>query len=101
MKLLLIASMAAATALAGAPEGQALFTAKCQSCHGPNGEGKDAIAKMLKVTMHPLSSKEMQAKSDADLKKIITTGSGKMKPIAGLTDAQVADVIAFVRTLKK
>ena len=87
-------------ASAGAPEGKTLFAAKCQACHGPNGEGKPAIAKMFNVTMHPLGSKEVQSKSDADFKKTITTGQGKMKPVAGLTDAQVSDAVAFVRTLK-
>lgn len=88
-------------AYAGAPEGKALFTAKCQGCHGPNGEGKPAIAKMFNVTMPPLGSKEIQDKSDADLKKTITEGHGKMKPVGGLDEKQVADVIAFVRTLKQ
>ena len=31
---------------AGAPEGKELFTAKCQACHGANGEGKAAIGKL-------------------------------------------------------
>jgi len=87
-------------AFAGAPEGKALFAAKCQACHGPNGEGKPAIAKMFGVEMHPFASKEVQAKTDEDFKKIITTGNGKMKPVSGLSDAQISDVIAFVRTLK-
>lgn len=96
-----LAAILAAAALAGVPEGQATFTAKCANCHGPDGAGKDAIAKMLKTSMKPLSSKEVQDKSDADFKKTITAGQGKMKPISGLTDAQVTDVIAFIRTLKK
>jgi mono/diheme cytochrome c family protein len=87
-------------ALAGAPEGKTVFAAKCQPCHGPNGEGKAAIAKMYQVEMHPLASKEVQAKTDADFKKIITGGGGKMKPVSGLSDKQIEDVIAFVRTLK-
>jgi mono/diheme cytochrome c family protein len=90
-----------ATAFAGAPEGKPLFDAKCQTCHGPNGEGKAAVAKMLKAEIHPLGSKAVQAKTDADFKKIITTGNGKMKPVTGLSDKQVDDVIAFVRTLKE
>ncbi len=89
------------SAAASAGDGKALFASKCQSCHGPAGEGKEAIAKMFKVTMLPLGSKEIQAKSDADIKKVITEGHGKMKPVTGLSDAQVTDVIAFVRTLKK
>ena len=80
---------------AGATEGKAVFTAKCASCHGPNGEGKDAIAKMMKVEMKPLGSQ-----SDDDIKQAVTQGKGKMKPIAGLTDQQVSDVIAYVKTLK-
>ncbi|MBI3207409.1 MAG: cytochrome c [Candidatus Solibacter usitatus] len=91
----------AVTASAGAAEGKALYASKCAACHGPAGEGKDAIAKMFKVTLQHLGSKEIQAKADADMKKAITAGQGKMKPVAGLSDAQIADVIAHVRTLKK
>lgn len=87
-------------AFAGAPEGKAVFEAKCQPCHGPKGEGKAAIAKMYKVEMHPLGSKEIQAKTDEDFKKLVTGGQGKMKPVNGLSDKQIEDVIAFVRTLK-
>jgi len=97
--LSLIASFALASA--GVPEGKALFTSKCQACHGPNGEGKPSIAKMFNVTMHPLGSKEIQAKSDADIKKTIATGQGKMKPVAGLNEEQVSDIVSFVRSLKE
>jgi len=85
---------------AGAPEGKELYTAKCQACHGEKGEGKAAIAKMMNVTLPPLGSKEVQAKSDADLRKVILSGKGKMKPIAGVTEKQADDIIAFLRTLK-
>jgi mono/diheme cytochrome c family protein len=88
-------------ASAGAPEGKAVFAAKCSPCHGPNGEGKPAIAKMYNVTMHPLGSADVQSKSDADFKKIVTAGQGKMKAPTGLSDKDVSDVIAFVRTLKQ
>ncbi len=92
---------ACGVAFAGAPEGKAVFEAKCQPCHGPAGEGKAAIAKMFKVEMHPLGSKEIQAKTDAELKSVVTKGHGKMKPVGGLTDKQIDDAIAFVRTLKE
>ena|SRR5579872_2503389 len=88
-------------AFAGAPEGATVFAAKCQACHGAKGEGKEAIGKMFKVEMPKLFSKEVQSKSDAELKKVITAGNGKMKPISGLSDKQIDDVIAFVRTLKE
>jgi hypothetical protein len=53
---------------AGTPDGKPVYVAKCQGCHGANGEGKAAIGKMFSVTMPVLGSKEIQAKSDADLK---------------------------------
>jgi mono/diheme cytochrome c family protein len=86
---------------AGAPEGKPTYVAKCQGCHGANGEGKAAITKMFNVTKPAPGSKETPAKSDADLKKVITFGHGKMKPVDGLDDTQVSDVVAFVRTLKE
>lgn len=100
MKTLAILVVAAGFTFAGAPDGKTVFESKCQPCHGPNGEGKESIAKMYKVEMHPLGSKEIQAKSDDEIKTTITQGHGKMKPVNGLNDKQIADVIAFVRTLK-
>ena len=93
--------LAAVFAVAASADGQAVYAAKCQGCHGPNGEGKEAIAKMFKVTMQHLGSKEIQAKSDADFKKVITNGQGKMKAVTGVSDADLTAVIAHVRTLKK
>src|SRR5579863_9273984 len=102
MKVIAIAFIAAAgLAVAGSPEGKTAFESKCQGCHGPKGEGKAAIAKMFKVDMPALGSEKVQSMSDAQLKKVITAGSGKMRPVSGLSDPQAADVIAFVRTLKQ
>jgi mono/diheme cytochrome c family protein len=104
MKNTIIATMtlivSAGLSWAGAPEGKEIFTAKCVSCHGANGEGKPAIAKMFNVTQAPLASKEVQAKTDAQLQAVILKGQGKMKPVSGVTEKQAADVVAFVRTLK-
>ena len=99
-QLTAILLFSSALAYAGTTEGKETYTAKCQPCHGPNGEGKAAIAKMYDVTLPPLASKEVQAKSDADLKKTVIAGKGKMKPVAGVTEKQADDVIAYVRTLK-
>ena len=73
---------------ASAPEGKEVYTAKCAPCHGPNGEGKAAIAKMYNVTQAPLASKEVQAKTDAQLQAVILKGQGKMKPVSGVTEKQ-------------
>src|SRR5262252_4818341 len=81
--------------------GKELYAKKCASCHGAAGEGKESIAKAMKVELKPLSSKEVQAKSDADLRKVVLEGTGKMKGVKDIDAKGAEDVVAFVRTLKK
>ena len=99
---IILAFAAAATALqaADAAAGKAAYDKSCKSCHGPDGAGNPAIAKMFKVDMRDLKSSDVQAMSDADLTKIITDGKGKMKPVASAS-ASAADIVAYMRTLKK
>lgn len=86
---------------ADAAAGKAVYAKKCQMCHGAEGQGNPGMAKVLKVDMKALGSAEVQAKSDADIKKIIAEGTGKMKPVAGLAAGDPDNIVAFVRTLKK
>lgn len=79
--------------------GKAVYAKKCAACHGKTGEGNPAIAKTLKVELRDLGSKEVQSKSDAELKKIITDGTEKKKPVKGLSDEDLANVVAYMRTL--
>jgi mono/diheme cytochrome c family protein len=80
--------------------GKDTFGKKCASCHGANGEGKDSIAKMMKVEFRHLGSKEVQAKSDAELMKIITEGGGKMKPVKDVDSKATEDIVSYLRTLR-
>jgi mono/diheme cytochrome c family protein len=81
--------------------GEATYTAKCKMCHGATGMANPAIAKMMNVEMKPLGGAEVQKLTNTDLSATIKIGKGKMKPVAGLTDAQIGDVVAYLRTLKK
>ncbi len=81
--------------------GKAAYEKSCKGCHGADGSGNPGMAKMLKVEMRPLSSKEVQAHSDAEIKGIIQKGQGKMPAQAGVNDATAADLTAFLRSLKK
>jgi mono/diheme cytochrome c family protein len=80
---------------ADAAAGKATYGTKCRSCHGAEGEGNPSIAKMMKVELKPLGS------STADVKKIVTEGQGKMKPVAGVAGADLDNVVAYVHSLKK
>ena len=85
-----------------ATAGKATFAKSCSICHGPDGNSpKEAIAKMLKAEIPQLGSSDIQAKSDDEIRKVITEGYEKMKPIKGLSDKDVRIVIAFVRAIKK
>jgi len=79
--------------------GKAIFTKRCATCHGPTGEGKEEVAKLMKVEMRQLGSKEVQAQTDADFRKIVSEGKGKMKPLKDVTDKDFPNLIAYLRTL--
>jgi cytochrome c553 len=79
--------------------GKATFAKRCAPCHGAAGEGKQEIAKTLKVELRHLGSKEVQAISDADFQKTIREGKGKMKPVKDLTDQDLLNLTAYFRTL--
>ena len=102
--LSLIAIVTCAGTILGAGDakaGKEVFTKKCSTCHGQQGEGKETIAKQLKVELKHLGSAEVQAKTDDQIKKIILEGDGKMKPVKEMDAKAIEDVTAFVRTLKK
>ena len=86
---------------ADAKAGQAIYDKSCKGCHGADGTPNASMAKALKVDMKDLKAPDVQSKSDADLKKVVTDGQGKMHPIASVTGAGVDNVIAYVRSLKK
>jgi mono/diheme cytochrome c family protein len=100
---MLIALLATLTASAAgdATAGKATYNKYCKSCHGTNGQHNPNIAKVMKVEMKDLGSSDVQSMSDADLKKPITDGMGKMKPIKSISGADLDDVIAYIRTFKK
>jgi mono/diheme cytochrome c family protein len=83
---------------ADAAAGKAVYDKSCKGCHGPDGTPSAGMAKAM--NLRDLKSPEVQAASDDDIKKIITEGKGKMKPVASAAPA-AADVVAYVRSLKK
>jgi len=112
MKRILIASFILLTGLAllvapavfaevNAEAGKAVFDKKCATCHGKEGVGNEKMATMLKVEIRHLGSKEVQEKKDEQLRKESTEGVGKMKPVKGLTEEEITNLMAYLRTLKQ
>ena len=90
-----------AVAAADAKAGKAVYQSKCKGCHGPDGAGNPAVAKMMKVEIRDLKSPGVQALTDDDIKKIVTDGKGKMSAVATVTGVALDNVVAYVRSLKK
>ncbi len=96
-----LAALTASMVLAGdAKAGHAVYDKSCKSCHGPDGTANPAVAKMMKVEMKDLKAADVQALSDDDMKKIITAGKGKMKPVHAVTGPALDNVVAYIRSLK-
>ena len=100
LTLLLISASGLAFAAGDAAAGKTAYDKSCKSCHGADGTANPAIAKMMKVEMKHLGAKEVQARSDADLTKVIVDGEGKMKPTKGIAAKDADNILAFMRTLK-
>jgi mono/diheme cytochrome c family protein len=100
--LTLVAILAASTAATAFAQGSGAdtFKANCAMCHGADGLASGPAGKAMKVP--PFSSPEAIKASDADLTAVTKNGKGTMKGYAGkLTDAQIKDVVAYIRTLQK
>jgi cytochrome c6 len=92
-------ALAIPTIAAAQGTGADTFKAKCAMCHGADGSASSGMGKSM--GLKPLSSPEVQGMSDADMAAVISNGKGKMPAMKGkLTDAQISDVVKYVRTLK-
>jgi mono/diheme cytochrome c family protein len=96
--LVLTAAVSLAGAVAFADSGEATYKAKCSTCHGSTGTPSPGIAKMMGVKA--ASDPSVKSMSAADMIAVVKNGKGKMKPIAGLTDPQIKDVVTYFRSLK-
>jgi cytochrome c553 len=92
-----LTAMVAMPAMAAAADD---YKAKCQMCHGADGKGNPAMVKSMGVK--DLGSADVQKMSDADLKAAIENGKGKMTGYKSkLSDKQITDLVAQVRSFKK
>lgn len=95
--LVLAAAVSLAGSLAFADSGEATYKSKCAMCHGATGTPSAGMAKM---GVKPVSDASIKALSAAEVTAAVKNGKGKMHPVAGLTDAQVKDVVTYFKTLK-
>jgi mono/diheme cytochrome c family protein len=97
-QVVLAVAVSLASAVGFAQSGDATYKAKCASCHGATGTPSAGMAKMMGIK--PASDPAIQALTIDQMSAAIKDGKGKMKPIAGLTDAQIKAVAAYYKGLK-
>ncbi|HZH50151.1 MAG TPA: cytochrome c [Nitrospira sp.] len=81
-------------------KGKSIYREVCQTCHGLNGTGSGTMT--LQPPAADLTSAAVQEKLDAGLFKAIHDGRKNTAMGAwkySLSDEEILDVIAFVRTL--
>src|ERR1035437_1594716 len=76
------------------------YKAKCAMCHGADGLAATPVGKSMKVLS--FKAPEMVKASDAQFLASTKSGKGKMPAYKDkLTDAQINDLISYIRTLQK
>ena len=99
--------------------GNARFQALCVSCHGPGGKGDGPTGLALAAAGQPAprdftvgefkfdANKDGEVGTDADLAEVIRNGAAPyggnplMAPNPTLSDDDISNLIAFIRSLKE
>jgi len=100
---IILSPFSIAQAKGDAGKGKAVFATNCASCHGAKGAGDGVAAASLNPKPANFTKGKFKYGSDdASLKKTIKNGKGSMPPWgAVLSDKDIDNVIAHIRTLKK
>lgn len=106
-----IAALAAASLLAAGimaqeaktvSSGKEVYTKKCASCHGKQGEGVAKMATMLKAAIRNWGEVAATADTLSAWKKITADGKGKMPAFkAKISTVELDSVMAYVKSLTK
>jgi mono/diheme cytochrome c family protein len=104
-----------ATLAADAAAGKASFNANCSSCHGESGKGDGPVGAALQPPPRDFTTGEFKFDADgdgtpgtdADLTAVISQGAAAfggsplMAPWPTLSEDDVANVVAHIRSLKQ
>lgn len=84
-------------------KGEAVFNANCASCHGKNAAGREGVAP-------PLIHKIYEPNHHGDMAFVLAAKQGvrqhhwsfgNMPPVPGVSDDEITNIIAYVRTLQR
>jgi cytochrome c553 len=89
-----------------AADAKALYEKDCAKCHGADGKGETKMGKKLGAKDYTDAKVQAELKDDAAIKATkegLKDKEGKvlMKPAEGLSDQEIKDLVAYMRTFKK
>lgn len=105
--LTVMAGVAAAMTVSGADAtAKKNWDEQCAKCHGAEGKGDSKMGQKLGVKDYTDAKVQAELKDDAAFKSIkegLKDKEGKvlMKPVEGLSDADIKALVAHMRTFKK
>jgi mono/diheme cytochrome c family protein len=73
-----------------AARGRTMFAATCAPCHGATARGQIGVSLVDRPLIHRAE----------DIARVVRMGRGLMPPMPLTTDAQIADIVAFLRDLR-
>jgi high-affinity iron transporter len=111
----LVAGMAPAAFAGDAAAGKTVYTTNCVACHGATGKGDGPVGIAIQPPPRDFSVGEFvfdadedgEKGSDADLTNLIKNGAMKyggsplMAPWSTLSDDDIANLVAYIRSLKQ
>jgi cytochrome c6 len=97
---LIAISLLSLPGLAQQGSGEKVYKAKCAMCQGQDGKGETPAGKATKA--RDFCSEEVKKESDEDWTQIVVKGRSKMPAYdKKLSDAELKDVVAYIRTFCK
>lgn len=81
--------------------GKKFFAGKCARCHGKDGSGNPKMTQLLNVPLKKINLRrvEVQGMSVIQIEEKIDSGKHRMPKYRGkLTDSQIHDIAAYVKT---
>ena len=100
-RLCMVALLATAVAVpAFAQSGESTFKGKCAMCHGADGLASGPMGKMMNIPS--VKSPDFRKLTESEMIADTTNGKAKMPAYKGkLTDAQIKEVVTYMRSLEK
>jgi len=83
-----------------AQSGESTFKTRCAMCHGADGQAAGPMGKAMNIPS--VKSPDFKKLTESEMIADTTNGKAKMPAYKGkLTDAQIREVVAYMRSLEK